>query len=104
MAYARGKKSRGCCDRCGKAVRYGTLKTETVRGVQTYKYVCRQCWDPDHPQNWVGSNPVADAEALEHARPDQGEAEQRSLFGFNPVGNPGNIINTATGVIGVRTS
>jgi hypothetical protein len=103
VAYATGKRAYGTCDRCARVVRYGALKTETVRGIARNVYVCRSCWDPDHPQNWVGSVPPVDSVGLEHPRPDQSEAEARSLWGWDPVGNAGNACITVLGTIGTRT-
>jgi hypothetical protein len=51
--------------------------------------VCPECWDPDHPQNWVGilgSQKVSnDPQALREPRPDANRNESCSDFAYNPV-------------------
>lgn len=51
--------------------------------------VCKECWDPDHPQNWVGiigSQKVSnDPQALREPRPDTNRNESCSDFAYNPV-------------------
>lgn len=51
--------------------------------------VCPECWDPDHPQSWIGilgSQKVSnDPQALREPRPDTNRNDSCSLFGYNPV-------------------
>ncbi len=68
--YASGKHAFGCCDRCGFRVKYTEMKSETVAGNPVNVRVCRTCYDPDHPQNFLGKYPVDDPQALRDARPD----------------------------------
>ena len=51
--------------------------------------VGRDVYDPDQPQNSLGKVKVFDPEALYSPRPDQGIAESRGFFGWNPVGDGG---------------
>ena len=39
--------------------------------------VCEECWDPDHPQNHLGREPVNDPQALRNPRPDKSLTESR---------------------------
>jgi hypothetical protein len=75
----------GICDRCGRRVEHGSLRSEVVRGKDLSNQICSECYDEDHPQNWVGSRPVADRENVVDAVPEPSIVEERSLFGFNPV-------------------
>ena len=36
--------------------------------------VCDSCYDPDHPQNWLGKFPIYDPQALRVVRPDIAES------------------------------
>lgn len=51
--------------------------------------VCPECWDPDHPQNWIGilgSQKVAnDPQALREPRPDTNLNDSRGFFSWAPV-------------------
>lgn len=75
----------GICDRCGRRVPHDTLQSEFVRGKDQSNGVCEECWDDDHPQNWVGSRAVSDSETVVDAQPEPDIVEHRSLFGFDPV-------------------
>ena len=77
--YARGKRAFGFCDRCGFRCKLSKLKTEYVRGISSNNRVCPTCFDPDHPQNFQGSVPVVDAQALLNPRPDPSMAASRVL-------------------------
>jgi hypothetical protein len=46
--------------------------------------------------------PINDPQALRDARPDRNN--DRSLFGFNPVGNPANSLTASVGIVTVRTA
>jgi hypothetical protein len=46
------------------------LRTQTVK-TKPYKVkVCKECWDPDHPQLQLGLYPVNDPQAVREPRPD----------------------------------
>ena len=87
--FASEKKAFGFCDRCG--FRYGLkqLKTYMIMGKRINMRVCPECWEVDHPQNWVGvigAQKVAnDPQALRNPRPDTNLNASRGLFAFNPV-------------------
>lgn len=68
MRFAKGKKSRAQCDRCGNVVKYQTLKNQVVSGRLTNLWVCEDCLDEDHPQWRVRFLRVDDATALRHPR------------------------------------
>lgn len=68
--YANPARARGICDRCGFAYRLSELRTETVLRKNTGLLVCRDCWDADHPQNYVGYVDADDAQVLENPRPE----------------------------------
>jgi hypothetical protein len=65
------------------------LKKYYIMGKLINEKVCPECWDPDHPQNWVGiigSQKVSnDPQALREPRPDTNRNESCSDFAFNPV-------------------
>jgi hypothetical protein len=71
--FASGKHALGICDRCGFTYKLLSLKKETVNRHERDLLVCRECWDPDHPQNDLGRLRVDDPQALRNPRPDQPE-------------------------------
>lgn len=77
--FASGKNAHGFCDRCGFRARLSEMKTETVQGQPTNNRVCRTCFDPDHPQNFLGKVSKDDPQALRDARPDPSLAASRTL-------------------------
>lgn len=77
--FASGKHAHGFCDRCGFRVRLSEMKTETVVGKGVNNRVCRSCFDPDHPQNFIGSVSKDDPQALHDARPDPALDASRTL-------------------------
>jgi hypothetical protein len=88
MAFAKGKKAFGYCDKTGFRYPLKDLVYEVVNGRRTGLRVGRDVLDPDHPQNFIGRVRASDAQALRDPRPDMGLAESRALWGWNPVGNP----------------
>lgn len=68
--FALGKRALGICDRCGFRALLNDLKQEFVKGRVTGSLVCDSCWDPDHPQNFQGAQPVDDPQALRDPRPE----------------------------------
>lgn len=81
--YANPAKARGVCDRCGFAYRLSQLREEFVRGRSNGLRVCRECWDADHPQNWVGTVDTSDAQAARHARPEDNR-QSRKINWYSP--------------------
>lgn len=73
--FATGKHAYGFCERCGFRYPYGELKAEAYKGVPKHNRVCPDCWDEDHPQNFVGTFVVDDPQALRRPAPDVGLAE-----------------------------
>ena len=68
--YASGKHSIAECDRCAQRFMLKDLRTQTVK-TKPYKVkVCKECWDPDHPQLQLGLYPVNDPQAVREPRPD----------------------------------
>jgi hypothetical protein len=68
--FASGKYAIAECDRCAQRYKLKELRTQTVK-TKPYKVkVCRECWDPDHPQLQLGMYPVDDPQAVREPRPD----------------------------------
>ncbi len=72
--FARGPRAWGTCDRCGQRFLLNTLRGETVAGNPRKNKVCDSCYDPDHPQNFIGKTYVYDPQALRDPRPDAPDA------------------------------
>ena len=68
--FASGKRAIAICDRCGQQFKLKELKEEIVRTREVNVRVCKECWDPDHPQLKLGMYPVYDPQALRVSRPD----------------------------------
>jgi len=87
--FASYKRAFGFCDRCGQRYAMTKLKKYYIMGKLINDKVCTECWDPDHPQNWVGilgSQKVSnDPQALREPRPDANRNESCSDFAYNPV-------------------
>jgi len=87
--FASYKRAFGFCDRCGQRYDLKRLKKYYIMGKLINDKVCPECWDPDHPQNWVGilgSQKVSnDPQALREPRPDANRNESCSDFAYNPV-------------------
>ena len=101
MAYAKGSKALGICDRCGFTVKLSELKYEVQDGVRNGLRVCHVCFDPDHPQLQVGKLNTSDPEALFNPRADAGEKDSTTYFGFNPVSSTGMIARAKAGKVKV---
>mgnify|MGYP003631446552 CR=1 FL=1 len=86
------------CDVCGFQFKLKTLKSLFVRKTKTNILACKECWNPDQPQNMQGMYPVDDPQAVRDPRPDKsripyGPFSSRDIqWGWNPVGS-GNILN-----------
>ena len=86
MAYARGKKALGQCDRCGFTYKLAELKYEIFDGKRNGLRVCYDCLDEDHPQLKLGELNIVDPQNLYNPRVDTGEKESTTYVAFNPVG------------------
>jgi hypothetical protein len=85
--YTSGKHSIANCDRCGFQFELKELKELVIRADKTNIKVCKECWEPDHPQNKQGMYPVEDPQAVRDPRPDTNLDVQRDFqYGWNPVG------------------
>lgn len=87
--FASYKRAFGFCDRCGQRYDLKKLKKFFIMGKLINEKVCPECYDPDHPQLWVGiigSQKVAnDPQALREPRPDTNRNDSCSDFAYNPV-------------------
>ena len=80
--YASGKNAWGLCDRCGRRFKLNLLKKQIVRGKTTSLKVCNACNDKDHPQLFLGDQPIDDPQALRDPRSDAIERDaSRELIG-----------------------
>lgn len=77
--FASNAKAHGFCGRCGFRVKLSEMKTESVRGRSVKNKVCPSCFDLDHPQNWLGTKPVDDPQALREPRPDPALEASRQI-------------------------
>lgn len=68
--YASGKFSIAQCDRCDGRFMLKDLRTQTVKTKPFKIKVCKECWDPDHPQLQLGMYPVNDPQTVREPRPD----------------------------------
>ena len=94
--FARGKMAFGFCDKCGLRWDLVDLKSERSTGISRHNRVCPECWDPDHPQNFLFRVRTDDRIALRDPRPDQAEEASRGLASWNPVGHPLRTVVTAS--------
>ena len=101
---ANGKYAFGFCDRTGLRYPLQKLKEEYVQGRKTGFRVGPDVWDPDQPQNWLGSLPtlLPDPQSLWNPRPDTAQDASRRMFSWDPVGT-GNLLMTS-GVGQVKVS
>ncbi len=104
QAFASGKEAWGECDRCGWRVLLNSLKYETSNGVSTGLKVCRECFDPEHPQDDIDKLDTSDAISLQDPRPDKDRLSSTSYFGWNPVGNQLTGISIYINNISITTS
>ena len=87
--YTTNKNAIADCDVCGFQFK---LKKLTIRTNNTEIKVCKECWEPDQPQNMQGMYPVEDPQAVRDPRPDlsfipAGEYSSRQIqWGWDPVG------------------
>lgn len=79
-AFASGKRAIAQCDRCGFRTKLKELRPLTIKTKQVNILVCRECWEPDHPQLQLGLYPVNDPQALRNPRPDLSYPQSRALI------------------------
>ena len=92
--FASGKHAIAECDRCGQRYELKQLKALTFKRTQTNILVCPECWEPPHPQVFLGEKPVNDPQALRSPRPDtsyvvsanNAEGSRVIQWGWQPVG------------------
>jgi hypothetical protein len=90
--FASNKRALAICDVCGFQYKLRTLRSLTVKGVDTNIKACRECWNPSHPQLRLGDYIISDAEAIRAPRPDtslgkSGSYSSRGIqWGWSPVG------------------
>jgi|SRR5215813_3913295 len=75
--FATGKFAWGVCDQCGFTWMLNDLRETTIRGRRTGMLMCPDCWDPDHPQNFLPEALVIDPEALRNPRPQDDEPSRK---------------------------
>ena len=68
--YASGKYAIAECDRCAFRYKLKELRIQTLKTKPYRVKVCRNCWDPDHPQLQLGMYPVNDPQAVLEPRRD----------------------------------
>jgi len=68
--YASGKYAIAECDRCAFRYKLKELRIQTLKTKPYRVKVCRNCWDPDHPQLQLGMYPVNDPQAVFEPRRD----------------------------------
>lgn len=95
----RGENGFGFCDRTGQRYPLKDLLYEVVQGKRTGFRVGRDVFDPDHPQNFIGRVRTDDKQSLRDPRPDTSQAVSRSLWGWNPVGNPALTLTLSLGAV-----
>lgn len=69
--FASGKNAIAQCDRCDGRYKLKELRREVIKGRNYDLLVCKECWDPDHPQLHLGEFPVDDPQGLRNPRPDR---------------------------------
>lgn len=86
MAYARGKRALGSCDRCGFTYKLNELRYEIYDSRRNGLRVCNECFDKDQPQLKLGQVKTNDPQALFNSRPDTGKSDSTRYSAFNPIG------------------
>ena len=107
--FTSGKYAIALCDRCNVQTKLRELKQLTINLKPSGLYVCKSCWEPDHPQLQLGRYPIVDPQAVRNPRPDNSYVQSGLLasgqngmgsrdigWGWNPVG--GNMAAAATAV------
>ena len=104
MTFAVGKKSQAICDRCGFTVKLKDLKFEIRDQSRTGFRVCTNCLDEDHPQLRIGDVDTSENISLFNPRPDTGEQDSTTYFGFNPVTSTGIVLRAEAGTVKIQTA
>jgi len=78
--YTSGKYTQGACDRCAEWSLLSKLKKIVLKDTVTNIKVCRNCWEPSHPQLRLGQYPVIDAQAVREPRPDSPEITPSPVY------------------------
>lgn len=90
--YSSGKNAIAECDRCDQRFMLKDLRIQTLKTKPYRIKVCKECWDPDHPQLQLGMYPVNDPQAVREPRPDVSyqvsgnTGLQINLTGIGPLG------------------
>ncbi len=100
----RGKHAFGYCDKTGFRYPIAELVEEYENGVATGLLVGKDVVDPDHPQLRLREVDANDPQTLLNPRPDQSQAESRSLWSWNPVGHPLVKMTAEVGTVTVSIS
>lgn len=87
--FASYKKAFGFCDLCGERYDLKVMKKIYIMGKLINVKRCPECWDPDHPQNFI---PILappklnnDPQALREPRPDTNRNDSCANFAYNPI-------------------
>lgn len=87
--FASYKRAFGFCDLCGQRYDLKVMKKIYILGKLINTKRCTECWEIDHPQNWVGiiggQKASNDPQALREPRPDNNRNASCSNFAYNPV-------------------
>ena len=80
--YTSGANALAICDVCGFQYKLVDLRAVIRKGQSTNIKSCPKCWDPDHPQLFLGEREIHDPQAVHDPRPDSAELEaSRELTG-----------------------
>lgn len=87
--FASSKKAFAFCDICAQRCQLKDMRKVYIMGKLINSKRCKECWDPDHPQNWIGilggQKSANDPQALREPRPDTNRNASCTDFAFNPV-------------------
>ena len=87
--FASYKRAFGFCDLCNQRYPLTKLKKYYIMGKLINAKRCPECWEIDHPQNWVGiiggQKASNDPQALREPRPDTNRNDSCADFAFSPV-------------------
>jgi hypothetical protein len=105
-SFASGKRANGICDVCGFEFKLNDLKKLSRNRATINIKVCKECWEPENPQSFLGELPVYDPQALREPRPDNSDSTQsrvpsgpsprpqRAFYSFSDILNS-NVIDSA---------
>lgn len=95
-SYAKGKHAFGYCDRTGFRYPLRDLVRQIEDGRWNGLLVGRDVVDQDQPQLKLGDVNASDPQALRFPRPDDGLADSRRLYAWNPVGGGDTALGSRT--------